>query len=68
MTTEKLTTIPAVAEQADFGPAYNGEDYITLTFRVPNDTPASAGIWELKPLGPGGFDWAVQKHRVEDAP
>ena len=27
-------SIEAVAERADFGPAYDGEDYVTLTFRV----------------------------------
>jgi hypothetical protein len=26
-------TIEAVAERADFGPAYDGEDYVTMTFR-----------------------------------
>lgn len=29
--------------ERDFEPAYQGEDYITLTFRVPKDTPAIAG-------------------------
>lgn len=58
--------IPAVAECADFGPAYNGEDYVTLTFRVPKDTPAIVGKWELTPRGIGTFDWAVQKHPVQE--
>lgn len=58
--------IPAVAERADFGPAYNGEEYVTLTFRVPKDTPALVGTWDLTPRGPGNFDWAVQKHPLED--
>jgi len=54
--------IPAVAECADFGPAHNGEEYVTLTFRVPKDTPAIVGTWDLTPRGPGSFDWAVQKN------
>jgi hypothetical protein len=58
--------IPAVAECADFGPAYSGEDYVTLTFRVPKDTPAIVGKWELTPRGIGTFDWAVQKNPPED--
>jgi hypothetical protein len=58
--------IPAVAESADFGPAYNGEDYVTLTFRVPKDTPAIVGKWDLTPRGIGTFDWAVQKHPVQE--
>lgn len=54
--------IEAVAERADFGPAYDGEDYVTMTFRVPKDTPAIPGIWSLTPLRSGGFPWAVQKY------
>jgi hypothetical protein len=50
--------IPAVADCADFGPAYEGETFVTLTFRVPKNTPAIAGIWELFPRRPGTFDWA----------
>jgi hypothetical protein len=55
-------TIEAVAERADFGPAYNGEEYVTLTFRVPKDQVAIPGIWHLTPIGPGKRDWAVQKY------
>lgn len=58
--------IPAIAECADFGPAYNGEDYVTLTFRVPKDTPALVGIFDIIPRGPGSFDWAKQKHPIEE--
>lgn len=58
--------IPAMAESADFGPAHHGEGYVTLTFRVPKDTPAIVGTWELIPRGPGSFDWAVQKHPVDE--
>jgi hypothetical protein len=58
--------IQAVAERADFGPAYNGEAYVTLTFRVPKDTPAIVGKWDLTPRGTGTFDWAVQKHPIEE--
>lgn len=59
-------TIPAVAERADFGPAYNGEDYVTMTFRIQKDIPAIVGTWELTPRGPGTFPWAVQKNPDED--
>lgn len=60
-------TIQAVAERADFGPAYDGEDYVTLTFRVPKDTPAIPGIWDLTPRRPGSFPWAEQKYpRADD--
>jgi hypothetical protein len=59
-------TIPGVAERADFGPAYNGEDYVTLTFRVPKNTPAIVGKWDLTPRGAGTFDWAIQKNPVEE--
>lgn len=60
--------IPAVAERADFGPAYNGEDYVTITFRVPKDTPAVVGTWELTPRGgkAESFAWATQKNPVEE--
>ena len=60
--------IPAIAECADFGPAYNGEDYVTLTFRVPKDTPAIVGTWELIPRGgkAASFEWAVQKNPVKE--
>lgn len=53
--------IPAVAYSADFGPAYEGETFVTLTFRVPKNTPAIAGIWDLTPRRPGTFDWAKAK-------
>lgn len=59
--------VPAVAERADFGPAYNGEEYITLTFRVPKEVPAIAGTWDLIPRGPGSFDWAKQKYPVDES-
>ena len=59
-------TIQGVIERADFGPAYNDEDYVTLTFRVPKSTGAHVGIWDLTPRGPGSFDWAVQKHPIEE--
>lgn len=58
--------IPAVAESADFGPAYRGEEFVTLTFRVPKDTVAIPGIWELTPREAGTFDWAAEKHPVEE--
>lgn len=57
----KHSTIEAVAERADFGPAYAGEDFVTLTFRVPKDTRATPGIWELTPVRPGTLDWAASK-------
>ncbi len=58
--------VRAVAERADFGPAYNGEDYVTLTFRVPKRTAALCGIFEITHLGPGTFPWAEQKHPIEE--
>lgn len=60
--------IPTIAESADFGPAYNGEDYITLTFRVPKDTPAIVGTWDLTPRGGKAttFAWAIRKNPVEE--
>lgn len=60
--------IPAVAYSADFGPAYEGETFVTLTFRVPKDTPAIAGIWDLIPRRPGMLDWAESKNEPESAP
>ena len=53
--------IEAVIERADFGPAYAGEDFVTLTFRVPKGVGAIAGIWELSPVRPGTFPWAESK-------
>lgn len=55
-------SVEAVAERADFGPAYDGEDYVTLTFRVQKHHAATAGIWDLTPRCPGTFDWAITKH------
>lgn len=57
----KHSAIQAVAERADFGPAYAGEDFVTLTFRVPKDTRAIPGIWTLTPVSPGTLDWAESK-------
>ena len=57
-------SVPAVAERADFGPAYIGEDYVTLTFRVPKDTGAIPGIWDLTPRCPGSLPWAEQKNNI----
>jgi hypothetical protein len=45
--------IPAVAYSADFGPAYEGETFVTLTFRVPKDTPAIVGEVGPDPAWPG---------------
>jgi hypothetical protein len=47
--------ILAVAESADFGPAYDGEDFVTLTFRVPKSTGAVPGLWELTPVRLGKY-------------
>ena len=66
--------IPAVAESADFGPAYEGENFVTLTFRVPKNTPAYTGKFDLIPRGPGTFWWALSNEqkaaglKVEDTP
>lgn len=59
-------TIEGVAECADFGPAYRGEEYVTLTFRVPKSQGAIPGIWHLTPIEPGTRDWAAQKHPDQD--
>lgn len=61
-----MDKIEAVIERADFGPAFNGEDYVTLTFRVPRRTPAYTGIWDLTPRGPGTFDWAETKNPTDE--
>lgn len=60
--------IPAVAERADFGPAYNGEDYVTITFRIPKNVPAIVGTWDLTPTGGKASDyaWATQKNPTPD--
>jgi hypothetical protein len=55
-------SIEAVAERADFGPAYDGEEYVTLTFRVRKDQCAIPGIWDLTPRCPGMPGWAVTKY------
>ena len=55
-------SIEAVAERADFGPAYDGEDYVTLTFRVRKEQAAIPGIWDLTPRCAGMLDWAVTKY------
>lgn len=55
-------SIEAVAEMADFGPAYDGEDYVTLTFRVRKDQGAIPGIWDLTPRCAGTLDWALTKY------
>lgn len=58
-------TIEAVIETADFGPYYDGEQYVTLTFRVPKDTSCLAGIWDLTPRGSipelGRPPWSISK-------
>ncbi len=55
-------SVEAVAECADFGPAYDGEEYVTLTFRVRKYQRAIPGIWDLTPRAAGTFDWAVTKY------
>lgn len=57
-----MKSIEAVAESADFGPAYDGEDYITMTFRVHKDHAAVAGIWHLTPRRSGTLPWAITKY------
>ena len=58
-------SIEAVAERADFGPAYDGEDYVTLTFRVRKDQQAIPGIWDLTPRCAGTLDWAITKDQAK---
>lgn len=57
-----MRTVEAVIERADFGPAYDGEDYVTLTFRVQKTQGAIPGIWDLTPRCAGTLDWAITKH------
>lgn len=59
--------IEAVAESANFCPAFHGQEYITLTFRVPKSQGVRPGIWELKAIGAGSRDWAIQKHPELDS-
>jgi hypothetical protein len=59
-------TIEGVAERADFGPAYKGEEYVTMTFRVPKNTVATPGVWELRPVKPGWPEWANEKFPSAD--
>lgn len=42
------TPIAAVAESADFGPAYEGESFVTVTLRVPRDVHFGAGLYSLE--------------------
>lgn len=51
-------SIEDVIETADFGPFYDGKQYVTVTFRVPSDTLCPAGIWTLTPSRAETFDWA----------
>lgn len=53
--------IEAVADSADFEPAYRGEEWVTLTFRVQKSQAAIPGIWHLTPICPGTRDWAHTK-------
>lgn len=55
-------SVEAIADSADFGPAYDGEDYVTLTFRVPKAQAAIPGIWDLTPRCPGTRAWAITKY------
>ena len=50
--------IKAVVDAADFSPAHDGEQFFTITFRVPADTKVVAGVYDLVPLGPGTPEWA----------
>lgn len=58
--------IEAVISTADFGPFYEGEKFVTVTFRVPADTRVPAGVWELKPMGPGRPEWSIAKSERKD--
>lgn len=61
---DKFETFAAVIESADFGPSYEGETFVTVTFRCPVTARFSAGIWHLSPQAPGMLDWAKEKPKT----
>ena len=52
MTTEGMEgadkPFDAVMESADFSPAYEGEQYVTVTLRMHKDQRIYAGVYSLK--------------------
>lgn len=60
-------TIDAIIETADFGPAFAGNEYVTVTFRVHKDTRIVAGRWKLIPGDVGTFDWAAERFPTHPA-
>jgi len=59
----EYSTFAAVIESADFGPAHEGETFVTVTFRCPVNARFPAGIWHLSPQSPGMPDWAKEKSK-----
>ena len=59
----EYTTFAAVIESADFGPAQEGQTFVTATFRCPVDARFPAGIWHLSPVSAGMPDWAKEQEK-----
>lgn len=60
-------TIEAVAESADFGPAHEGESFVTVTLRIPKDVRFGAGIYSLEFKAIGKPAWAQAKDEAQYA-
>ncbi len=54
-------TVTGVIAEADFGPSYDGESFVTVTFRVPSDTRCPAGCWSLTPIAGEKPAWSRAK-------
>ena len=62
MNTEKTyPTVTGVIAEADFAPYWEGEDFVTVTFRVPKDTQCPAGCWSLTPIVGEKPEWSRAK-------
>lgn len=59
--------IDAVMESADFGPAYEGETFVTVTLRVPKDIRVGPGIHTIEFKEIGKPAWATAKDEQQYA-
>jgi hypothetical protein len=59
--------IDAVMESADFGPAYEGETFVTVTLRVPKDTRVGPGVHTIEFKEIGKPAWAEAKDEQQYA-
>lgn len=59
--------IDAVMESADFGPAYEGESFVTLTLRAPKDVRIGPGVYTLEFKEIGKPAWAEAKDEKQYA-